>query len=45
MNGLAAVLAATERRDEAIQILERATARLPQPGWWPPSATSTHSRG
>ena len=31
MNGLAAVLAATDRRDEAIQLLERATARLPQP--------------
>jgi tetratricopeptide (TPR) repeat protein len=31
MNGLAAVLAATDRRNEAIQILERATARLPQP--------------
>jgi tetratricopeptide (TPR) repeat protein len=31
MSGLAAVLAATDRRDEAIQILERATARLPQP--------------
>ncbi len=31
MNGLAAVLAATNRRDEAIRILELATARLPQP--------------
>jgi tetratricopeptide (TPR) repeat protein len=31
MNGLAAVLAATDRRDEAIQLLERATARPPQP--------------
>ena len=31
MNGLAAVLAATDRRDEAIQLLERATARQPQP--------------
>ncbi|HKO32905.1 MAG TPA: tetratricopeptide repeat protein [Candidatus Limnocylindria bacterium] len=31
MNGLAAVLTATDRPDEAIRILERATARLPQP--------------
>jgi tetratricopeptide (TPR) repeat protein len=31
MAGLAAVLQATGRRDEAIGILERATARLPQP--------------
>ena len=31
MNGLAAVLVATNRRDEAIRILELATARLPQP--------------
>lgn len=31
MSGLAGVLAATDRRSDAIRILERATARLPQP--------------
>ena len=43
MNGLAAVLAATDRRDEAIHSWSARPPGCRNPSWWPPWATSTHS--